>query len=183
MKNLVGYTPLSNPDWISLKFDDGSESTPVNDPGGAYRAEVDQIAKKIAGAPPDPMANATASVGAELIGSAGTAVSKSDAATPVSGLGDFRIIEPPAGTKPAQEGGDAGLVRRGLATAMRVDGPGGMPAGGAPAATQRRPGSARDDWQHVVLATQRQHPAQLERHCRGRPSEGRADARGRDQVS
>lgn len=142
MKALVGYTALSNPDWITLKFEDGTESTPVQDPDGTYRAEVDQIAKKIAGVPPDPMANATASVGAELVGAPGTAVSKADAVapTPGLGLGDFRIMDPPS--KPAQQGGDAGAIRGALKTAMRVEGPGGMPAGEpapAPAAQPAQP--------------------------------------------
>ncbi len=132
MKNLVGYTPLSNPDWITLRFEDGSESTPVNDPGGTYRAEVDQIAKKIAGTPPDPMANATASVGTELVGGAGTAVSKSDAATPIAGLSGFKITEPASPAAAASEAGSN--VGRILGKyAMKPQEEGGMPAGGAPA--------------------------------------------------
>lgn len=139
MKNLVGYTALSNPDWITLKFEDGTESTPVQDPDGTYRAEVDQIAKKIAGVPPDPMANATASVGAELIGAPGAAVSKADVAapTPGLGLGAFKIAEPPA--RPVEQGGDAGAIRGALKTAMRVEGPAGMPSGGAPGAPAAAP--------------------------------------------
>jgi hypothetical protein len=135
MKNLVGYTPLSNPDWITLKFEDGTESTPVQDPDGTYRAEVDQIAKKIMGVPPDPMANATASLGSDLAGGAGAAVSKTDA---VSGLGDFKITEPVT-AKPAQQGGDAGAIRGALKSAMRAPAEGGMPAGGAPIAPPAAP--------------------------------------------
>lgn len=140
MKNLVGYTPLQNPDWIALRFEDGTESTPVHDPAGEYRAEVDQIAKKIAGVPPDPMQNATASLGGELAAGAGASVAKADVAAPVSGLGDFRIIDPPAGAaKPVEQGGDAGAIRGALKTAMRVEGPAGMPSGGAPGASAAAP--------------------------------------------
>lgn len=138
MKNLVGYTALQNPDWITLRFEDGTESTPVHDPAGEYRAEADQIAKKIAGVPPDPMANATASVGGELVGAPGAAVSKADAVAPTPGLGDFRIIDTPAGGKPPEQGGDAAAIRGALKTAMRVEGPAGMPAG-EPAAAPAEP--------------------------------------------
>lgn len=136
MKNLVGYTPLSNPDWITLKFEDGTESTPVQDPDGTYRAEVDQIAQKIMGVPPDPMANATASLGGDLVGGAGAAVSKTDAA---SGLGDFKIIDQPSTIKPAQQSGDASAVRGVLKSAMGAPAEGGMPAGGAPIASPTAP--------------------------------------------
>jgi hypothetical protein len=141
MKNLVGYTPLQNPDWITLRFEDGTESTPVHDPAGEYRAEADQIAKKIAGVPPDPMQNATAGLGGELAAGAGAGAAKADVVAPTPGaLGDFRIIDTPSGAaKPAEQGGDAGLVRGALKTAMRAPAEGGMPAGGAPIAPPAAP--------------------------------------------
>lgn len=60
MPNLKGFTALDNPEWVSLDFDDGS-SHPVHDPTGQYRQEVSAIVPKVmGGAPPNPMAGATA---------------------------------------------------------------------------------------------------------------------------
>ena len=62
MPNLKGFTPQSNPEWVTLEFDDGSQSHPIHDPSGTYRAEVASIVPKVmGGAPPDPMAGALAS--------------------------------------------------------------------------------------------------------------------------
>ncbi len=61
MPNLKGFTPLQNPEWVSLDFDDGS-SHPVHDPTGQYRQEVASIVPKVMGmSAPDPMAGALAS--------------------------------------------------------------------------------------------------------------------------
>lgn len=61
MPNLTGFTPQSNPEWITLQFDDGSESHPIHDPTEQYRQEVGAIASRVMGAPPpNPMAGALA---------------------------------------------------------------------------------------------------------------------------
>lgn len=144
MKNLVGYTPLSNPDWITLKFEDGTESTPVQDPDGTYRAEVDQIAKKIMGVPPDPMANATASLGSDLVGGAAP-MAKADAVSPLfmpSGapVGVKQTLEMPSGADPGKiEPLGSSAARGALKSAMRAPAEGGMPAGGAPIASPAAP--------------------------------------------
>jgi hypothetical protein len=48
----------------------------VHDPTGTYRAQVDEIARKVRGEAPDPMKSATASLGGELAEGAGTAMSR-----------------------------------------------------------------------------------------------------------
>lgn len=64
MPNIAGFKPLANQDWITLQFDDGSESHAINDPTGTYRAEVDSIVQKLTPMPaPDPMAGAVAGPG------------------------------------------------------------------------------------------------------------------------
>jgi hypothetical protein len=50
-----------NPAWVSLTFDDGSQSPFAQDPDGSYRREAADIARKIMGEPPRPMAGALAS--------------------------------------------------------------------------------------------------------------------------
>jgi hypothetical protein len=141
VKNLIGYKPLTNPEWIVLQFEDGSESTPVNDPAGEYRAEVDSIAKKIAGVPPDPMQGATASLGGEIAEGAGTAMSRADVPMPSPS-----VYQPPAPRVPAAgpaqpaADGDAGKIAHALGRRMggalgRAEEQ-GMPAGGEAAPMQ-----------------------------------------------
>jgi len=132
VKNLVGYTPLSNPDWITLKFEDGTESDPVNDPTGEYRAEVESIAQKIAGVPPNPMAGATASLGSELAGGAG-GLAKADVPTTALGVpspAGAAPMPPGAIAEPPKPAGDRGKVETVLKYAMKPQPEGGMPAGG-----------------------------------------------------
>lgn len=62
MPNLSGFTAQNNPEWVTLDFDDGSQSHPIHDPTGDYRKEVASIVPKVMGAaPPNPMAGALAS--------------------------------------------------------------------------------------------------------------------------
>lgn len=100
MANIAGFKPLANPEWIDLQFDDGT-SLAVNDPDGTYRAQVDEIAKKIKGVPPDPMANATASLGGAVLGqvadAAGTAVKTATEAAPMGSVAPaMPALTPPA---------------------------------------------------------------------------------------
>lgn len=62
MPNLRGFTEQTNPEWVTLDFDDGTSSHPIHDPSGDYRKEVAAIVPKVlGGTPPDPMAGALAS--------------------------------------------------------------------------------------------------------------------------
>jgi hypothetical protein len=66
MPNIKSFTTLpGNDDWITLQFDDGTESHAINDPTGVYRKEVEGVVQKLtAGAQaPDPMAGAVAGPG------------------------------------------------------------------------------------------------------------------------
>lgn len=139
MPNIKTFKPLTNPEWISIEFEDGTISNPIHDPTQEYRAEVDQIAKKVAGIAPDPMASATASLGGDLVGGAGAAVSKTDVPTPVAGISDFKITEPPAA--PASSAADgSGNVGRILGKyALKPQEESGMPAGGAAPAQPSAP--------------------------------------------
>lgn len=111
MANLTGFKPLENPEWISLDFDDGT-SMAVQDPDGTYRAQVDEIAKKIHGVPPDPMANATASLGGAVLGqvadAAGTAVKTATDAAPMGSVAPVMpALTPPAAPVAPAVGGMA----------------------------------------------------------------------------
>jgi hypothetical protein len=61
MPNLRGVTPQSNPEWVTLDFDDGTSSHPIHDPTGEYRQQVASIVPKVMSqAPPSPMSGALA---------------------------------------------------------------------------------------------------------------------------
>lgn len=142
MPNIKGFKPLTDPSWISIEFDDGTISNPVNDPSGEYRAQVDQIAKKIKGTPPDPMANATASLGGELAEGAGTAMSKADVTSPlqVAPRADATFTPTPAPAAPAADAGGGNVGRILGKYAAKPQPEGGMPEGGGQ--PQQRPGAA-----------------------------------------
>lgn len=144
MPNIRGFRPLANPEWISIEFDDGTISNPVNDPTGEYRAQVDEIAKKIAGVPPDPMAGAVASAAGALTEGAGSAMVRADVPAPLMAgprTGAVAVEAPPApGAAPAA--GDAGLVRSALKTALKPQPEPTMPGGDAAAPGVQPSGSA-----------------------------------------
>ena len=135
MPNIRGFKPLTDPNWISLEFDDGTISNPVNDPTGEYRKQVSEIAQKIAGVPPNPMAGATASLGGELTQGTGEAMARADVAAPLAAgprTGAMAVAPvAPAPAPAAAANTDAGLINRALTTAMKPQPEGGMPPGGA----------------------------------------------------
>lgn len=111
MANISGFKPLANPEWISLDFDDGT-SMAVQDPTGEYRAQIDSIAKKIHGVPPDPMKDATASLGGAVLGqvadAAGTAVKTATDAAPLGSAAPVMpALTPPASPVAPAVGGMA----------------------------------------------------------------------------
>ncbi|HEU4582493.1 MAG TPA: hypothetical protein VFS67_29750 [Polyangiaceae bacterium] len=118
MPNLTGFTPQSNPEWITLQFDDGSESHPIHDPTEQYRQEVGAIASRVMGAPPpNPMAGALAQndLGVTSVGPVNAtdalpppAVASTPAApapAPASDLGGISLVGPAA--RPGQTLADA----------------------------------------------------------------------------
>lgn len=143
MANLKGYVPLPDPNWITLEFDDGSMSNPVQDPTGDYRKQVDEISRKIKGIPPDPMANATASLGGAVLGEAAEAgAGMAKVATDAAPMGAVRapIVAPPPSPVAAAPAGGMGMAPGIVKTAIK--GGAEQPAEAAPGAQAPAPAAA-----------------------------------------